>query len=64
MLKAIIVYHTRTGNTKLLAEKIKNRLESLDIVVEIYQDTNFKAINSIKDFDIIKDFVISKNIFY
>ena len=53
MLKAIIVYHTRTGNTKSLAEKIKKRLESLNFVVEIYQDVNFNTIDLIKDFDVI-----------
>ncbi|NVM38206.1 MAG: flavodoxin family protein [Candidatus Lokiarchaeota archaeon] len=53
MLKAIIIYHTRTGNTKSLAEKIKKRLEYLNIVVEVYQDNNFKALDSLNDFDII-----------
>ncbi|MFX1387735.1 MAG: flavodoxin family protein [Promethearchaeota archaeon] len=53
MLKAIIIYYTQTGNTKSLAEKIKKRLESLNVLVEIYQDTRFKEIDSIKDFDII-----------
>ncbi len=53
MLKAILIYHTRSGNTKSLAEKIKKRLESLNIVVEIYQDINFEEFDSIKDFDII-----------
>lgn len=53
MLKAIIIYHTRSGNTKSLAEKIKKRLESLNITVEVYQDKNFKENDSVKDFDII-----------
>jgi flavodoxin len=53
LLKAIIIYYTQTGNTKSLAEKIKKRLESLSIAADIYQDTNFKDIDSIKDFDII-----------
>ena len=53
ILKAVIIYHTRSGNTKLLAEKIRERLESLNITVEITQDINFTKIDSIKDFDII-----------
>ena len=53
MLKAIIIYHTQTGNTKSLAEKIKNRLESLNIGSAIYQDMNFEHIDNIKNFDII-----------
>lgn len=53
IMKAVIVYHTRSGNTKLLAEKIKDRLESLNITVEVYQDINFKNFDSIKAFDII-----------
>jgi flavodoxin len=53
LLKAIIIYYTQTGNTKSIAEKIKKRLESLNVVAEIYQDTSFKEIDSIKDFDII-----------
>ncbi len=53
MLKAIIIYHTQTGNTKLLAEKIKKRLDSLSIATDIYQDMNFKDIDNIKNFDII-----------
>ena len=53
MVKAIILYHTRTGNTKSLAEKIKKRLECLNVVVEVYQDNNFKAIDSLYDFEII-----------
>ncbi|UCC20161.1 MAG: flavodoxin domain-containing protein [Promethearchaeota archaeon] len=53
MLKAIIIYHTCSGNTKLLAEKIKERLESLNIEIKIFQDTNFQEIDSIKKFDII-----------
>ncbi|MFW9969630.1 MAG: flavodoxin family protein [Candidatus Odinarchaeota archaeon] len=53
MSKAVIIYHTRSGNTKLLAEKIKRRLEILDFTVEIYQDINFKKIDSVKSFDII-----------
>ncbi|MFX0023706.1 MAG: flavodoxin family protein [Candidatus Hermodarchaeota archaeon] len=48
-----MVYHTRSGNTKLLAEKIKERLEFLNINVEFYQDINFKNFDSIKAFDIL-----------
>ncbi|MFX1418775.1 MAG: flavodoxin family protein [Promethearchaeota archaeon] len=53
MAKAIIIYHTRSGNTKSLAEKIKDRLEHLNVEIKIYQDINFKEIDSIKEFDII-----------
>ena len=53
MLKANIIYHTRTGNTKSLAEKIKKRLEDLNIEVEIYQDIKFKTLDSLNDIDII-----------
>ncbi|MFX1349745.1 MAG: flavodoxin family protein [Promethearchaeota archaeon] len=53
MLKAIIIYHTLSGNTKSLAEKIKKQLESLNIEVEIYQDINFQENSSLKDYDII-----------
>lgn len=53
MLKAILIYHTRSGNTKSLAEKIKNRLESLNILVAIYQDINFREKESLKEYDII-----------
>ncbi|MHA2039178.1 MAG: flavodoxin family protein [Promethearchaeota archaeon] len=53
MVKAIIIYHTRTGNTKSLAEKIKERLEYLNVIVEVYQDNNFKAMDSLNDFEII-----------
>ena len=52
-MKAVIIYHTVSGNTKLLAEKIKKRLESLNIAVKICQDKNFEDKDSIKDFDII-----------
>ncbi|MFW9827473.1 MAG: flavodoxin family protein [Candidatus Thorarchaeota archaeon] len=52
-MKAIIIYHSRTGNTKLLAEKIKQRLEFLNISVKIFQDKNFKDKKSITEFDII-----------
>ncbi|MFX0039237.1 MAG: flavodoxin family protein [Promethearchaeota archaeon] len=52
-MKAVIIYHTRSGNTRFLAEKIKKRLESLNIAVQIYQDKNFKENDSIKDFNII-----------
>jgi len=53
MSKAIIIYDTRSGNTKLLAEKIMKRLEDLEVSVEIYRDKEFKSIDSIKDFEII-----------
>ncbi len=53
MSKAIIIYDTRSGNTKLLAEKIMKRLEDLGTSVEIYRDKEFKSIDSIKSFDII-----------
>lgn len=53
MSKAVIIYHTRSGNTKLLAEKIVKRLKSLNMTVEMYQDIDFKNIDSIKDFNII-----------
>lgn len=53
MQKAIIIYHTRSGNTKSLAEKIKKRLEYLNIEIKIYQDISFEEIDSIKEFDII-----------
>ncbi|GAH14384.1 unnamed protein product [marine sediment metagenome] len=35
MSKAIIIYDARSGNTKLLAEKIMKRLEDLEVSVEI-----------------------------
>ncbi len=50
MSNAIIIYDTRSGNTKLLAEKIMKRLEDLEVSVEIYRDKEFKSIDSIKDF--------------
>jgi len=53
MQKAIIIYHTRSGNTKSLAEKIKKRLEYLNIEIKIYQDISFKEVDSIQEFDII-----------
>lgn len=52
-MKAVIIFHTRSGNTKILAEKIKNRLETLHIIVQIYQDKNFEQNNSFNDFEII-----------
>jgi flavodoxin len=53
MPKALIIYHTETTNMKLLAEKVKQRLEDLGIQADIYQDKQFKNFESIRDYDII-----------
>jgi flavodoxin len=53
MPKALIIHHTETTNMKLLAEKIKQRLEDLGIQVTISQDKQFKDFGSIRDYDII-----------
>ncbi len=53
MTKSIIIYNTKSGNTKLLAETIKTQLENLGSDVEIYRDKEFNKINAILDYDII-----------
>jgi menaquinone-dependent protoporphyrinogen IX oxidase len=53
MPKALIIYHTETTIMKLLAEKVKQRLEDLGIQVMISQDKQFKNLESIPDYDLI-----------
>lgn len=53
MSKALIVYHGETGDIKLLADKIKQRLENLGIQVTTSQDKQFKDFGSIREYDII-----------
>ncbi len=53
MKTAIILYHTKTGHTKLLAELIKIHLEMLGASVEIYRDKDFKNYKKIPEYDII-----------
>ena len=53
MPQALIIYHTETTDTKLLAEKIKQRLEDLGAQVTTSQDKDFKDFETIRDYDII-----------
>jgi menaquinone-dependent protoporphyrinogen IX oxidase len=51
--KALIIYHNETTDMKLLAEKVKQRLEDLGMQVTISQDKQFKDFGSIRDYDVI-----------
>lgn len=53
-MKAIIIYNTRSGNTELLAEKIKEILEKNGHECEIYRDKKIKKTpNIVEGFDIL-----------
>jgi len=51
--KALIIYHGEMNNVRLLADKIKQRLEDLGIQVTISQDKKFNDFGSIHEDDII-----------
>lgn len=53
MPRALVIYHTDNSDTKLLAEKIRNRLEDLGTNVSLFQDKQFKESQSIRDYSII-----------
>ncbi len=53
MPKALIIYHNETTDMKLLAEKLRQRLEDLGMQVTTSQDKHFNDFGSIRDYDII-----------
>jgi len=53
-MKAIIIYNTRSGNTELLGNKIKELMENQGIACEIYRDKAIKNTpNIVEPFDIL-----------
>jgi len=53
MPKALIIYHDETTEIKLLAVKLKQRLQDLGMEVNSSQDKQFKDFGSIHEYDII-----------
>jgi flavodoxin len=53
VMKAIIIYNTRSGNTELLGNKIKELMENQGIECEIYRDKKIKTPDIVVPFDII-----------
>jgi flavodoxin len=51
--RALIIYDTATGNTRIIAEKIKKRLEDLGMSVELFRDKIFKAFTSVGQYQVI-----------
>jgi len=53
MPKALIIYQGETTSMRLLAEKVKQRLEDLGMQVTTTQDKHFKNYESTHEYDII-----------
>ncbi len=53
MRKCLIIYDTKSGNTKLISAMIQKYLESIEISVETIQDKKLKDMELLKVYDII-----------
>lgn len=53
MLKALVIYHSEMAEMKLLGQKIRRRLEDVDMQVTISQDKQFRDFGSIREYDVI-----------
>jgi len=53
MRKCLIIYDTKSGNTKILTKMIQQSLESMEISVRTIQDKRLKDLRSIATYDII-----------
>jgi menaquinone-dependent protoporphyrinogen IX oxidase len=53
MPKALIIYHGETTEIKLLAGKIRQRLQDLGLQVNSSQDKQFKDFGSVHEYDVI-----------
>jgi flavodoxin len=51
--KAIVIYQTDGDDIRLVAERIKKRLEDVGMEVAVSQDKDFKDFKSIDDFNVI-----------
>ena len=53
MRKCLIIYDTKSGNTQILASKIQESLENMEISVKTIQDKKLKDLEILTTFDII-----------
>jgi flavodoxin len=53
MIKAIVIYDTLTGHTRIIAEKIKKRLEDLGMTVDLFRDKMLKSFASVGKYQVI-----------
>jgi flavodoxin len=53
MPKALVLYHTGTAGTRSIAEKVKKRLEDLDMEVVLSGDEEFRDSKSTSEYDVI-----------
>ncbi len=53
MVKALVLYDTFTGHTRIIAEKIKKRLEEIGIIVDLFRDKKFEAFASVREYQVI-----------
>ncbi len=53
MVKALVIYDTFTGHTRIIAEKIKKRLEEIGMSAEIFRDKKFEAFATVREYQVL-----------